>query len=69
MWSEGNWTDSTYKVAYAVADNVLGPFVRKATILQADETIATGAGHHSVIHIPGKDEWYIILPPEANSQS
>lgn len=60
MWSEGGWTNGTYKVAYAVSDNVLGPFERKATILEADERIATGAGHHSVINIPGTDEWYIV---------
>lgn len=60
MWSEGGWTNSTYKVAYGVSDNVLGPFERKATILEADESIATGAGHHSVINIPGTDEWYIV---------
>jgi beta-xylosidase len=60
MWSEGGWTNGTYKVAYSVSDNVLGPFERKATILQTDETIATGAGHHSVINIPNTDEWYII---------
>ena len=60
MWSEGGWTNSTYKVAYGVADNVMGPFERKTTILEADETIATGAGHHSVINIPGTDEWYIV---------
>jgi hypothetical protein len=22
--------------------------------------VATGAGHHSVVQVPGKDEWYII---------
>lgn len=60
MWSEGNWTDGTYKVAYAVADKVTGPFERKNTILEADEKIATGAGHHSVINLPGTDEWYIV---------
>lgn len=60
MWSEGGWTNGTYKVAYGVSDNVLGPFERKATILEADESIATGAGHHSVINIPGTDEWYIV---------
>lgn len=60
MWSEGGWTNGTYKVAYGVSDNVLGPFERKATILEADERIATGAGHHSVINIPGTDEWYIV---------
>lgn len=60
MWSEGGWTNGTYKVAYAVSDNVLGPFERKATVLEADERVATGAGHHSVINIPGTDEWYIV---------
>lgn len=60
MWSEGGWTNGTYKVAYGISDNVLGPFERKETILQADENIATGAGHNSVINIPGTDEWYII---------
>lgn len=60
MWSEGGWTNSTYKVAYGIADNVFGPFERTATILEADEAIATGAGHHSLINIPGTDEWYIV---------
>lgn len=60
MWSEGGWTNGTYKVAYAVSDNVFGPFERKETILQADESIATGAGHNSVINLPGTDEWYIV---------
>lgn len=60
MWSEGNWTDGTYKVAYAIADTITGPFERRSTILEANEKIATGAGHHSVINIPGTDEWYIV---------
>lgn len=29
-------------------------------ILQQDPQVATGAGHHSVIQIPGKDEYYIV---------
>ena len=60
MWSEGGWTNGTYKVAYAISDSVFGPFERVSTILEADETIATGAGHHSVINIPNTDEWYIV---------
>ena len=31
-----------------------------STVLEADEKIATGAGHHSVINIPGTDAWYIV---------
>ncbi|MBS1935032.1 MAG: glycoside hydrolase family 43 protein [Bacteroidetes bacterium] len=60
MWSEGNWTDETYKVAYATASSPFGPFEKKATVLKADSTVATGAGHHSVFNIPGTDDWYIV---------
>ncbi|MEA1786044.1 glycoside hydrolase family 43 protein [Arenibacter sp. GZD96] len=60
MWSEGNWTDGSYKVAYAMSDNVTGPYTRIGTILQADPEVATGAGHNSVLHIPGTDQWYIV---------
>jgi beta-xylosidase len=60
MWSEGGWTNGTYKVAYARAKSKFGPFEREKTILEADEAIATGAGHHSVINLPNTDEWYIV---------
>ena len=60
MWSEGGWTGPNYSVAYAIADSPLGSFRRVAKILQQDPTVATGAGHHSVIQVPGKDEYYIV---------
>ncbi|HMR91367.1 MAG TPA: glycoside hydrolase family 43 protein [Chitinophagaceae bacterium] len=60
MWSEGGWTGPDYSVAYAIADSPFGPFQRIDKILKQDPAIATGAGHHSVIQLPGKDEWYII---------
>jgi beta-xylosidase len=60
MWSEGGWTGPDYSVAYAMADSPSGPFQRIGKILQQDQTIANGAGHHSVLQIPGKDEWYIV---------
>ncbi len=50
MWSEGGWTGPGYSIAYAVADSPLGPFKRIGKILQQDPRIATGAGHHSLIH-------------------
>lgn len=59
MWSEGGWTGPDYSVAYAIADSPFGPFQRIGKILQQDPAIATGAGHHSVIHTPA-DNWYII---------
>ena len=60
MWSEGGWTGPDYSVAYAVADSPLGPFTRVGKILQQDAQVATGAGHHSVLQIPGRDEWFIV---------
>jgi beta-xylosidase len=57
MWSEGNWTDSTYRVAYAIADSPYGPFERIGAILGVEPGIADGAGHHSVLQIPGTKEF------------
>ena len=60
MWSEGGWTGPDYKVAYAIASSPLGPFIRRGTILQSNPDIGTGAGHHSIIHVPGTEEYYIV---------
>ena len=60
MWSEGGWTGPNYCVAYAIADSPFGPFKRIGKILQQDPSIATGAGHHSVINVPGTDKYYIV---------
>ncbi|MGM9508417.1 glycoside hydrolase family 43 protein [Larkinella sp. GY13] len=60
MWSEGGWTGPNYSVAYAMADSPFGPFERIDKILKQDPGVATGAGHHSVIQVPGKDQWYIV---------
>ena len=60
MWSEGGWTGPNYSVAYATADSPFGPFERVGKILQQDSAIATGAGHHSVIHVAEKDKWFIV---------
>lgn len=60
MWSEGGWGSPDYCVAYAIANSPTGPFKRIGKILEQDSTVATSAGHHSVIKGSGKDEWYII---------
>ncbi len=60
MWSEGGWTGPDYRVAYAIGDSPFGPFERIGTVLQQDPEVATGAGHHSVIQVPGKDEWFAV---------
>src|SRR5882757_4951044 len=60
MWSEGGWTGPDYRVAYAIGETPTGPFNRIDIVLKQDMKVATGAGHHSVINIPGTDEWYIV---------
>jgi beta-xylosidase len=60
MWSDGGWTGPDYSVAYAISDSPFGPFERIGKILQQDPSIATGAGHHSVIRIPGTEKYYIV---------
>lgn len=60
MWSEGGWGDDSYRVAYAISDSIFGPFERIGTVLVQDKSIASGAGHHSILTIPGTDEHYIV---------
>ncbi|WP_235297461.1 glycoside hydrolase family 43 protein [Portibacter marinus] len=61
MWSEGGWTNGTYRVAYAMAESATGPYERKGVILQTSEgDIATGAGHHSVIQRLDNHEYIMV---------
>jgi beta-xylosidase len=60
MWSEGDWGGPDYGVAYAKSNSPIGPFVRAGKILQSAPAIAKGPGHHSVLHIPNTDDWYIV---------
>ena len=59
-WSEYDTRDPRYSVAYAVADSPLGTFVKanQNPILKGKGAVK-GAGHHSIVQVPGKDEWYI----------
>ena len=60
MWSEGNWTNDSYQVSYGMSVSPFGPFHKIDVVLQSDSSIATGAGHNSVLQIPNTDDWYII---------
>jgi len=60
MWSEGGWTNNSYKVAYGIADSPFGPFKKLNIVLESDPSIAMGAGHHSVVNVPGTDDWYVF---------
>lgn len=60
MWSEYDTRDPRYSVAYATSTSPLGPFIKaeKNPVLKGHDLVK-GAGHHSVVQVPGKDEWYI----------
>ncbi len=60
MWSEGDWTGPDYRVAYATGPSPIGPFTSRGVVLKQDARIARGAGHHSLLRIPGTDDWYIV---------
>ncbi len=60
MWSEGNWTDSTYLAAYGASTSPLGPFEYRGKILENNPEVALGAGHHSAMLLPGTDDDWIV---------
>lgn len=60
MWSEGGWTNGSYRVAYCKSNSPFGPFREGEVILKTQEPIANGPGHHGYLNIPGTDEWYIV---------
>ena len=59
-WSEFDTRDPRYSVAYATGDSPLGPFTKAAVnpILR-QRGVVRGAGHHSIVRIPGGDQWVI----------
>jgi beta-xylosidase len=59
MWSEGDWTDASDSAAYAMASSPLGPFSRVGRFLESNPSVGNGAGHNSVVNVPGTDEWYV----------
>ncbi|MEU8171781.1 family 43 glycosylhydrolase [Microbispora hainanensis] len=60
MWSENDTRDENYQVAYATGASPLGPWTRRGVILQKDLSLGIkGTGHHSVVRVPGTDDWYI----------
>jgi len=61
MWSEHDTRDPRYSVAYGVSDSPMGPFIKAKDnpILKA-KGMVLGAGHHSVVQVPGKDEYFIV---------
>ncbi len=60
MWSEGFWESSNYNIDYSMGDSPTGPFKRIGKVMLTDPAIGSGAGHHSILQIPGQDRWFIV---------
>ncbi|MEU1031475.1 family 43 glycosylhydrolase [Streptomyces mirabilis] len=61
MWSEDDTRSENYHVAYATGPSPLGPWTKRGTILsKRPEYGIKGTGHHSVVNVPGTDDWYIV---------
>lgn len=61
-WSEGDTRSQDYRVRYGVADSPLETPVGNDVILSynnTDDSRIMCTAHHSIINIPGTDEWYI----------
>ncbi|MGW1954469.1 family 43 glycosylhydrolase [Streptomyces sp. NPDC001920] len=60
MWSENDTRDENYRVAYATGPSPTGPWTRHGVILEKDLSLGVkGPGHHSVVHVPHTDDWYV----------
>ncbi|TLS42574.1 1,4-beta-xylanase [Streptomyces montanus] len=61
MWSEDDTRSENYHVAYATGPSPLGPWTKKGTILSKRPEYGINAtGHHSVVNVPGTDDWYMV---------
>jgi beta-xylosidase len=60
MWSEYDTRDPRYSIAYATSKSPLGPFIKASgqPVLHG-KGVVKGAGHHSVVNVPGTDQWFI----------
>ncbi len=62
-WSENDTRSEDYRVRYGISNSPLGKIDVPETNLVIAKDSATGifgTGHHSVLQIPGTDEWYIV---------
>ncbi len=59
-WSENDTREEDYRVRYATSASLRGPWLDHGVLLEkASERGILATGHHSIIQIPGTDEWFI----------
>ncbi|WP_127571883.1 family 43 glycosylhydrolase [Georgenia faecalis] len=50
-----------YRVGYATATSMDGPWTYRGVILEKDLSLGIkGPGHSSILNVPGTDDWYIV---------
>jgi len=63
-WSQNDTRSEDYQVRYGTSDSPLGKITLPAgdnlVLAKNQEEGILGTGHHAVLQIPGKDEWYIV---------
>jgi beta-xylosidase len=67
-YSHGRWSTSAYSVHYSTAPSPTGPWTYRGCILSSDDT-HQGPGHHSFLHNPLTDEWFIASHRFETTQS
>lgn len=63
LWSVDDTGSTNYHVAYGTSDSPEGPIQvaeDPIVIIRPGDSQIYGTGHNSVLHIPEKDEWYIV---------
>lgn len=59
-WSENDTRDPEYCVKYAMSPSIHGPWKECGVLLQQNPCRGVvGTGHHSILNIPGTDEWVV----------
>ncbi|MFC4015086.1 family 43 glycosylhydrolase [Nonomuraea purpurea] len=59
-WSENDTREADYRVRYAVGTGPLGPWEDRGVLLEKrPERGILGTGHHTILRVPGADDWII----------
>ncbi|HMR48427.1 MAG TPA: family 43 glycosylhydrolase [Arachnia sp.] len=60
-YSVDDTNSPNYRVAYATATSMAGPWTYRGEILNRDDAKGIlGTAHHSILQVPGTDDWYAV---------
>lgn len=59
-WSVNDTRSRDYHVEYAIAPDISGPWTHVGILLEQNPRLGIyGTGHHSILQVPGTDDWII----------